>query len=322
MSENASFGSPVDNIRRDIKDNAYHCPQCDTPFTRRSNLRRHFQIHTRSSILKCENCNEDFASRDELQSHAPGCYSWTFNDKALQSMERPYGKDGTDMLESSRGLTQSLDGRSYAAPPSAYSTFDSPESRYLGSYGASDFTQVMPALSSSSAVMPPTPPLVSSFDGSYVNASSSPNVFPNRRPSISSSGSSSASSSPYTQPPTHVQQAAAYGFYPSTEVRADGSPWSAVPPALSAPGEKPVYTRRQVKDMIDVVSECLIESMESVLTRPTSVMSSPVDMQLDTPDGQLVRAMRDDGFRQTVLSEALPRAYYRMHSNSGTHPKV
>lgn len=44
MSENASFGSPVDNIRRDIKDNAYHCPQCDTPFTRRSNLRRHFQI--------------------------------------------------------------------------------------------------------------------------------------------------------------------------------------------------------------------------------------------------------------------------------------
>lgn len=102
-------------------------------------------------------------------------------------MERPYGKDGTDMLENSRGLTQSLDGRSYAAPPSAYSTFDSPESRYLGSYGASDFSQVMPALSSSSAVMPPTPPLVSSFDGSYVNASSSPNVFPNRRPSISSS---------------------------------------------------------------------------------------------------------------------------------------
>lgn len=140
-----------------------------------------------------------------------------------------------------------------------------------------------------------------------------------------------------------MQQAATYGFYPSTEVRADGSPWNAVPPALSAPGEKPVYTRRQVKDMIDVVSECLIESMvrpsyeiyigvhyphkvvsfqESVLTRPTSVVSSPIDMQLETPDGQLVRAMRDDGFRQTVLSEALPRAYYRMHSNSGTHPKV
>jgi len=43
MSE-ATFVSPVDNIRRDTRDGAYHCPQCDTPFTRRSNLRRHFQI--------------------------------------------------------------------------------------------------------------------------------------------------------------------------------------------------------------------------------------------------------------------------------------
>ncbi|KAF9479109.1 hypothetical protein BDN70DRAFT_879175 [Pholiota conissans] len=318
MSENASFGSPVDNVRRDIKDNAYHCPQCDTPFTRRSNLRRHFQIHMRNSILKCDNCSDEFGSKEELQSHAPGCYSWSsVHDKTLQAMERPYGKDGTDsLLAHSQRLTQSLDGRSYASPHSAYSNFDS-----LG-YSTSDFSQVMSSVSSSGAVIPPTPPLSSSFDGSYVNASSSSNLFPHRRPSISSSSnsSSSASSSPYTQPPTHVQ-ATTFGYYPSTEVRADGSPWNAVPPAHAAPGEKPVYTRRQVKDMIDVVSECLIESMESVLTRPTSVVS-PNSMQLDSPDGHIARAMRDDGFRQTVLSEALPRAYYRMHSGSGTHPKV
>jgi hypothetical protein len=170
----------------------------------------------RNSVLKCENCSDEFGSRylppslsckarkvllttsefknlhrEELQNHAPGCYSWSsVHDKTLQAMERPYGKDGwcDTLLAQSRGLTQSFDGRSYAGPPSAYPTFDSPESRYLANYHASDFTQVMPSVPSSGSVIPPTPPLVpSSFDGSYVHASSSPNVFSHRRQSISSS---------------------------------------------------------------------------------------------------------------------------------------
>ncbi|KAF8959912.1 hypothetical protein BDZ97DRAFT_1364394 [Flammula alnicola] len=317
MSENATFASPVDNVRRDIKDNAYHCPQCDTPFTRRSNLRRHFQIHMRSSLLNCENCNEEFSTREDLERHAPGCYSWSsVHDKTLRAMERPYAKGGPDaMVPHSRGMTQSFDGRNgnYAAPPSAFPNFESPESRYIGNYPPSDFSQVMPSLSSSGSVVPPTPPLSSAFDGNYVNPSS-PNVFSHRRPSVSSSSnsSSSASSSPYTQPPAHLR-GATYGYYPSTEVRSDGPPWNLVPAAQN--GEKPVYTRRQVKEMIDVVSESLIESMESVLTRSPSVSVPSGSMQLESPDGQLVRSIRDEGFRQTVLSEALPRAYYRMHPN-------
>ena len=34
----------IDDLRRRSDDGAYHCPQCDAPFTRRSNLRRHYAI--------------------------------------------------------------------------------------------------------------------------------------------------------------------------------------------------------------------------------------------------------------------------------------
>jgi len=43
---------------------------------------------------------------------------------------------------------------------------------------------------------------------------------------------------------------------------------------------------------------------------------------MNTADGHLVHAIRDDGFRQTVLSEAIPRAYYRIRSGSGGNPMV
>jgi hypothetical protein len=36
--------SEVDALTRDPVDGAYHCPACDAPFTRRSNLRRHYTI--------------------------------------------------------------------------------------------------------------------------------------------------------------------------------------------------------------------------------------------------------------------------------------
>ena len=36
----------VDELRRNPEDGAYHCPKCDAPFTRRSNLRRHYGIRT------------------------------------------------------------------------------------------------------------------------------------------------------------------------------------------------------------------------------------------------------------------------------------
>jgi len=72
--------------------------------------------------------------------------------------------------------------------------------------------------------------------------------------------SSSTHSSPYIYPAGQPQHTT-YGYYPPTDVRPDNFLWNAVPPSTSTNVEIPVYTRRQVKDMIDVVSECLMESM-------------------------------------------------------------
>ena len=41
----------IDSLRRDATDGSYHCPQCNAPFTRRSNLRRHYHIRELSSSL-------------------------------------------------------------------------------------------------------------------------------------------------------------------------------------------------------------------------------------------------------------------------------
>lgn len=77
---------PIDNVSRDSKDGTYRCPQCQTPFTRRSNLRRHFQIREwtdnfckgllitsqdlRGSSLKCEVCNEEHSTKYCLSYNA------------------------------------------------------------------------------------------------------------------------------------------------------------------------------------------------------------------------------------------------------------
>ncbi|KII84930.1 hypothetical protein PLICRDRAFT_347224 [Plicaturopsis crispa FD-325 SS-3] len=68
----------VDGVSRAASDDKYHCPTCDTAFTRRSNLRRHYAIHTRNLDFKCEGCNKAFARRvsrgsDQLRFHAPNC---------------------------------------------------------------------------------------------------------------------------------------------------------------------------------------------------------------------------------------------------------
>ncbi|KIM36811.1 hypothetical protein M413DRAFT_31428 [Hebeloma cylindrosporum] len=316
MSE-ANFVGPVDNVRRDPRDGAYHCPQCDTPFTRRSNLRRHFQIHMRSPLFKCENCGEEYTTKAELHSHALTCHSMAWNnvdEKAFRSVEDAYGRSttygGSGPLAVPPNGDGFVDARNYATPPTPFSNFESPEAQY--NY------HLMPALSSSGSVASPISPLMSSIDGNFTHPSSPPSAFSHRRPSTSSSNSSSSThSSPYMYPTGHPQHTS-YGYYPSTEVRPDNSLWNAVPPTTSTnAAEMPVYTRRQVKDMIDVVSECLIESMENVLTRPTSI--SPGGGYVNAAEGHLVHSIRDDGFRQTVLSEAIPRAYYRIRSGSGSN---
>ena len=146
---------------------------------------------------------------------------------------------------------------------------------------------------------------------------------------LQSSSSASATSSPYVHALTHPHGPCP-GCYACTG-RPDQPGWQPVPPTSLPALEEPVYTRRQVKEMIDVVSDCLIETMvsrsgiflffplircrlqENVLTRP----GQPGDiLQVDSPNGQLVRSLKEDGFRQTVLSEAIPRVYYRMQNGN------
>ena len=45
-------------------------------------------------------------------------------------------------------------------------------------------------------------------------------------------------------------------------------------------------------------------------SQPTSLGA----LSFDSPDLQLVQSMRDAGFRQTVISEAIPRVFYRIHT--------
>ncbi|PPQ88500.1 hypothetical protein CVT25_013171 [Psilocybe cyanescens] len=341
MAESKSFASPIDNVRRDNKDGAYHCPQCDTPFTRRSNLRRHFQIHMRSSVLKCGDCGEEYATRcdftlrltwrpfridshcrEDFQTHSLTCYSSiAWNNPAerdFRMMQRSYLKNDPScspeiLAPSPRAPTSGyIDEAAYPpTPPNYFTNFDSQDPRYLSNQNPSAFSPTMSHLSSSNSVVNPNSLLPSSFDGNFATPSSPPNTFSHRRPSVSSSiSSSSTPSSPYALALTQTQ-GTYYGSYAGG--RPDTS-WHVPPVPLANTMEEPVYTRRQVKDMIDVVSECLIDTMENVLTRP---QDSP---HQEYGNGQLIHSIRDDGFRQTVLSEAIPRAYYRIQS--GNKPKV
>jgi hypothetical protein len=92
-----SRGDPViDTLTRSSVDGAYHCPACDSPFTRRSNLRRHYAIRThhrpapsfalppahalthpdtRGTGYQCQLCHRFFARSDQLRTHIVRCES-------------------------------------------------------------------------------------------------------------------------------------------------------------------------------------------------------------------------------------------------------
>lgn len=90
----------IDNVSRDSKDGTYRCPQCQTPFTRRSNLRRHFQIRKeignltvnsannysldlRGTSMICEVCNEEHSTKY--------CLSYNVSDGLLHLFFFPAG---------------------------------------------------------------------------------------------------------------------------------------------------------------------------------------------------------------------------------------
>lgn len=191
----------------------------------------------------------------------------------MQGQDRAYG--GGNVRQMSQQPQAYDAGNGSYATPTAFPSFDPPETRYLGNYhtGGTGSMGGIPVSPGSS--VPPTPPLSSSYDGnSYMNSNPT-GLYPHRRQSVSSSSnvgssnfcetsnnisrtqsSSSASSSPYTQPPAHVQ-AANYGYFNGADTNALFN----TPQGQTRLGSETLYTRRQVRDMIDVVSECLIESM-------------------------------------------------------------
>ncbi|KAF9524981.1 hypothetical protein CPB83DRAFT_909509 [Crepidotus variabilis] len=300
---------PVDNVRRDAKDGAYHCPQCDTPFTRRSNLRRHFQIHTRNAVQKCENCEEEFANKQELQQHSSSCYSLTWNpsnDKAFRGLDSTLLTDTASdpTFNTNAGtLNAFLYGANYPSSTSLFPSFDTPETRY-GTYGTNEFISPLP---SPIGVMPSRTNSSNALDGNLGSLNSSLNTAfaPTRRPSSASSGSlsSSASPSPFSATPNMSQTS-----FPSVQTSYGWNGLSTSP--MDPVDDYAFYSRQQVKEMIDVVSECLIDTMENVITRTGSASLG----MFDSVEGQLVQNMRDAGFRQTVISEAMPRVFYRMQT--------
>jgi len=72
--------------------------------------------------------------------------------------------------------------------------------------------------------------------------------------------------------------------------------------------EWPIYTRRDVKNMLDVVSDCFIESVERVLN--ANGQRPPNFARLNDHSTTL-----DTGVRQMILTEAIPRLVSRLQEN-------
>jgi len=68
-----------------------------------------------------------------------------------------------------------------------------------------------------------------------------------------------------------------------------------------------MYTRQQVKNMLDVVSDCFIESFESVLNNNANGQRPP---NLTRPNHYPTAL--DTGVRQMILTEAIPLLVSRL----------
>ncbi|RDB27169.1 hypothetical protein Hypma_004581 [Hypsizygus marmoreus] len=233
----------IDDLRRDPDDGAYHCPRCDSPFTRRSNLRRHYSIHIRNMESKCPACGKSFASTDDFQFHIVHCpksaWSTPDPDSSLQSEQR-------SSFDEAIGSTS---GPSFLDPnPTSSDIFSLVSTPAAQEEDLNDF---LSSLSCSS--MPATPSLSS---------------FPNFD-SLSSLGMPSATwALPNQSDPTLPGNIESYESFPARNPR---SPQRSHPGYLETSKrkfkEKPIYTRRQVEDMLDVVTNTFVGRIAKILRR-------------------------------------------------------
>ncbi|KAF5378777.1 hypothetical protein D9615_006930 [Tricholomella constricta] len=276
----------LDDLCRDPNDGAYHCPSCETPFTRRSNLRRHFVIHTRNLPFKCPNCEERFSRGDELHYHSLLCNETSWRDTTdfffQSAFNRPEGFDAmlTDHSESPIRAQSLLPQNSLASSPSNQSSPDKDQA--LEDLLSSFATTAMPDMQQHGL---PYDQFSTLEELTAFSSVGSGILSPSR-----SRCSSANRVAPY---PRRVQQY--NGGHRSRKSK-----------------EKPIYTRRQVDDMLDAVSTCFAGTMEEVLRRVDS-QSKPPEKQLESTRRTTTQASPSSELRK-MLSETLPRLFDSLQS--------
>ncbi|KAH0583295.1 hypothetical protein H2248_011168 [Termitomyces sp. 'cryptogamus'] len=273
----------LDNLCRDPEDGAYHCPSCNAPFTRRSNLRRHFVIHTRNMPFKCDSCESRFSRSDELRYHLLSCPEpWQgattpsfptiprFSSNPVFNVMAPLQTDVTPSF------------LAHNSPPTI-----SPSSASQDADQA--FADFMSSLSS------PASDVIDEFRTSYNQFGALGNVLGPTDKNPSSSNRSPISRRPSTNRTR---------LYPR---RTTIQPYYALNRRKKIK-DKPIYTRCQVDDMLNAVSSCFAGTMEEVLRR-IDANNRNNDKAPDPVKNAVVPVEGPNHELRKILSDTLPRLF-------------
>lgn len=262
-------------------------------------------------VHKCQNCNQAFAKSEELQSHSMQCGSvpsWDHSADRMMQATAHYTSDGgiqhnieftgglgivgTPIHEHSSGIADdfiNVDLFQQADPLKGYEQ-PTPEFHDF-------FSSISSALSEGSA-SPSTSSDITSTTGF-------PFPYASQR-----SGSTSSSSNTSPSPPNFFPT----GPYISPEERANSiakwNKYNMMASAVDRPNasDKPMYTRKQVEDMLDVVGNCFLETIDAVLQR-TQVADLPLGQEiaeLQTLTGSHGSSLGVEA-RRMILVETIPR---------------